>query len=115
MPERLLWNKFQDFITGGPDGTLEPVKPKVALSDLDGEYKCGVKSLYDYLGGGAFDSCGDDKMDLGPFTAYNLIYQEYYRDQNLGEDLTDALSSLRIMKVRLVLMKILVLTKTKIC
>lgn len=93
VPERLLWNHFKDFITGGADGTLEPVKPQVALTDLDDFSLLDPRSLADYLGVGHCPGIEDSdlKMDLAPFTAYNLIYQEYYRDQNLGEDLQPAL------------------------
>lgn len=93
VPERLLWNHFKDFITGGADGTLEPVKPQIALTDLDDFSFLNPRSLADYLGVGHCPGIEDSdlSMDLAPFTAYNLIYQEYYRDQNLGEDLQPAL------------------------
>ena len=27
VPNRLVWNEWEDFITGGPDGDLAPVSP----------------------------------------------------------------------------------------
>lgn len=98
VPNRLLWNKWQDFITGGSDGTLEPAKVKVNYQDLDDNGLLQPKSLGDYFnfghtsGGEHYD---DIEVDIAPWLAYNLIYQEYYRDQNLGEDLSKPIELLR--------------------
>ena len=32
VPNRLLWNQWEDFITGGPDGTATPVYPMLSVS-----------------------------------------------------------------------------------
>lgn len=94
IPERLIWDKFQDFITGGKDGTLTPVKPKIDIYDLSDQISNGTapKSLYDYLGFGHCPGLEEQRLvDIAPFTCYNLVYQEYYRDQNVGEDYEDLL------------------------
>ena len=31
VPNRLLWNQWEDFITGGPDGTATPVYPMLSV------------------------------------------------------------------------------------
>lgn len=94
IPERLIWDKFQDFITGGKDGTLAPVKAQIDIYQLSDKVPNGTapKSLYDYLGFGHCPGLEDQRLvDVAPFTCYNLVYQEYYRDQNVGEDLEDVL------------------------
>lgn len=83
VPTRLLWDEFQDFITGGEDGDLAPVAPYVSFSHALGFV--GKGSLSDYLGlppgsGGAVNAV---QVSALPFRAYQLIYNEYYRDQNL--------------------------------
>ena len=45
VPNRLLWKDWQEFITGGEDGTAAPVKPF-----LDGTQNTGIGSLFDYMG-----------------------------------------------------------------
>ena len=94
VPNRLLWNDWQDFITGGEDGTSEPVKPFTEPSDQD----TSIGSLWDYMGlpctipagarGNETDLIPDSSIavDSMPFRAYNLIFQEFYRDQNLEEE-----------------------------
>lgn len=94
VPNRLLWNDWQDFITGGEDGTSEPVKPFMQASDQD----TSIGSLWDYMGlpctipagarGNESDLVPDNTIgvDSMPFRAYDLIYQEFYRDQNLEEE-----------------------------
>lgn len=78
VPNRLVWDEWKDFITGGEDGTANPTFPTVVDSAQPG-------SLADYLG------CSNNSDVTGtfsalPFRAYNLIWNEYYRDQNLQEE-----------------------------
>lgn len=91
VPNRLIWKDWQDFITGGPDGTLSPVKPfcvPATMANTNGE-SFGKGTLWDYLSLPTTNSHGntlfpsDMKVDVLPMAAYQLIYQEYYRDQNL--------------------------------
>lgn len=87
VPNRLVWDNWQEFITGGRLGTDGSVLPKIhqnagAHSDY---YSTGM--LWDYMGlppvasGTNFTSPVD--VSALPFRAYQLIYNEYYRDQNL--------------------------------
>ena len=83
VPTRLLWGDFEDFITGGPDGADVSVPPTVTVTPEQ-------SSLADYLG-----------LPLGkaltvsalPFRAYDLIWNEYFRDQDLQQELTISLDS----------------------
>lgn len=88
VPYRLLWSEWEDFITGGEDGTANPPYPRIALSDqIDSEF-FSEGSLADYLGlptipDGEEIQNTDNGISALPFRAYQLIYNEYYRDQNL--------------------------------
>lgn len=97
VPNRLVWSEWEDFITGGRLGTSEPVAPFIMAGVGLGD---GVDfpngSLGDYLGiGGADFSQDTDQVAVSalPFRAYQLIYDEYYRDQNLQASLEVSLAS----------------------
>lgn len=78
VPNRLIWDDWEEFITGGNDGDSAPVYPMTPLvSSVDKE-----GSLADYLGYPTPTSLSYFASAL-PFRAYNLIWNEYYRDQNL--------------------------------
>lgn len=83
VANRLLWENWEDFITGGEDGQDESVYPYVTpsvASRADG-------SLLDYLGVPTVEPPTNYlfQMSAMPLAAYALIYDEYYRDQNLQE------------------------------
>jgi hypothetical protein len=100
VPYRLVWDEWKDFITGGEDGNDLPSYPRVSISS-GWINNFGVKgTLADYLGipvsassntGGGFnsiDSNNQQEISLLPFRAYQLIYHEYFRDQNVGTEYT---------------------------
>lgn len=78
VPTRLIWEDFEDFITGGPDG-LDQSEPPYIVPGAD----VGTGSLADYLG--IPPGQANLKFSALPFRAYNLIYNEWYRDQDLEE------------------------------
>lgn len=78
IPARLLWDSWEDFITGGPDGMDAAIMPTIKAPDGDG---FAVGSLADYLGVPT-GIPGLEVMAL-PFRAYALLYNECYRDQDL--------------------------------
>lgn len=89
VPNRILWNKWETFISGSVDGQYpntdptnpaysSPTFPKV---DLDAGYS-GVSSLADYLGLPT-DTTAVNGVSALPFAAYQKIYNDYYRDENL--------------------------------
>lgn len=100
VPKRLLWDNFKTFITGGEDGVDVPLYPRLRLVHASPQTKSGnlfySGSLADYLGFPVFshDSNGDPwihpdnhlDLDALPFRAYQLIWNEYYRDQNLMDE-----------------------------
>lgn len=81
VPNRLLWPNWSKFITGGEDGLDESVMPFMQL----GKAELTNGSLPDYLGlpTAAVTSTKTFSPQALPFAAYQLIYNEYYRDQNL--------------------------------
>ena len=84
VPNRILWDNWEKFITNnGPNGTgPEIVAPYWLYSD--DAYFAEYKKLVDYMGVPPVPSGGDNaKISALPFAAYQCIYNEYYRDQNL--------------------------------
>lgn len=86
IPTRLLWDSWEDFITGGPDGMDASVMPTIT-APAEGGF--GIGSLADYLG----VPTGIPSLEVMalPFRAYDLLYNECYRDQDLETELTISL------------------------
>jgi hypothetical protein len=103
VPYRLVWDEWKDFITGGEDGNDLPSYPRFPVNSTNSGYLL-KSSLADYLGvppttssagteGGAWNTLGSNSstreyLSLLPFRAYQLIYHEYFRDQNVGTEYT---------------------------
>lgn len=94
VPYRLLWDSWEDHITGGRDGTAAPTFPQFDCSTLNAQMGAAALrpgSLLDYLGfpvmntAEAFNAAYNTsaKFSVLPVRAYNLIYDQYYRDQNV--------------------------------
>lgn len=81
VPYRLLWSEWSDFITGGEHGDNTSTLPRWTPTN------CDIGSLWDYLGfptsAISTDWCKGSLPMSFPRDAYNLIYNEYYRDENL--------------------------------
>lgn len=85
VPTRLVWEDFEDFITGGADGLNQSVVPY----GISTSFPAG--SLPDYMGI-PVDQSGLRICSL-PMRAYSLIYNEWYRDQDLEDPIPISLSS----------------------
>jgi len=83
VPHRLVWDSWEDFITGGPDGEDDSAFPYIQLSDSTG----GEGSLADYLGVPKVTASADLPVSALPFRGYALIWNEWYRDQDLQTEL----------------------------
>lgn len=91
VPFRLIWSKWESFITGGESGTETPEIPYFKIENVnDKAFKAFTNSgsLADYLGFPTPDTdnvttYGKFNYNMLPFLAYQLIWQEYYRDQNV--------------------------------
>lgn len=88
VPHRLVWEDWEKFITGGPDGMDASVFPTINMPASTG---FAVGSLGDYLG--LPTGVPDLPVSALPFRAYALIYNEWYRDQDLISPLTIDLTS----------------------
>lgn len=124
VPNRLVYDEFNDFLVGGPDGTDTLVPPCDYYAIPFGywhetgqsKYKEGmsqVGSLFDYMGFPSVENFEDSsdrsartydankycsRMFSGPvwlkqkfstlaFRAYQLIWNDWYRDENLQDEL----------------------------
>lgn len=100
VPYRLVWDEWKDFITGGEDGNDLPSYPRFAVTQLRAQSFFAQGSLADYMGippyvanpneiEGAWTDAGGSNLQevsLLPFRAYQLIWHEYFRDQNVGQE-----------------------------
>nr|QJB20726.1 MAG: major capsid protein [Microvirus sp.] len=97
VPHRLVWEDWEDFITGGPDGMDDSIFPTVTFGGGTG---AAIGSLADYLG--VPTGVNNLQVSALPLRAYALIWNEWYRDQDLetplvvdvgsGPDTTTSLS-----------------------
>lgn len=100
VPHRLVYDDWSDFIVRGKDGDTSYDKPYCTLKDIAGGNLnnpvydlLSPGSLFDFLNFPTFNSLSDfnagigkakdHKVDMMVFNAYNLIYNEYFRDENL--------------------------------
>ena len=107
VPYRLVWDEWKDFITGGEDGNDLPSYPRFAVTQLRAQSHFSTGSLADYMGippyvsssdaiEGAWSDAGGSNLQevsLLPFRAYQLIWHEYFRDQNVGQEYDQYTSS----------------------
>lgn len=82
VPYRLLDPNWETFITGGENGQDTSSLP---LWTPDAADKT-IGSLWDHFGYPLTDCTGVTPIDY-PKRAYNLIYNEYYRDENLVSEI----------------------------
>lgn len=71
VPNRILWSGWEDYITGVDDVTAKPTITAANATEA---------ALYDHMGTYPSTSIAYDAL---PVRAYNKIYNEYYRDQDL--------------------------------
>lgn len=85
VPTRIVWDDFEKFITGGPDGDDATAAPYI-------EFASGVAlgSLGDYLGiTPSVNNIGGAGVGVSaiPFRAYAKIFNEWIRDEDLDTEL----------------------------
>lgn len=80
VPLRLIWGPqhgdagtFEEFITGGPDGNDTQTVPTITTGS-------DSHTILDYMGIPPVEGC---EVSALPVRAYNLIFREYYMDQDL--------------------------------
>lgn len=84
VPNRLVYQDWETFITGGEDGKQVPAFPTVRFEET---YKPLAGQLPDYFGIPTVlpSETIVNPLDVSalPFRGYATIWNEYYRDQNL--------------------------------
>ena len=83
VPKRQIWNNFRKFMgeQANPSDTTDYIVPTITAPG--GGYTNG--SLYDYLGLPTL--VADYDHSALPLRAFNHVYNEWYRDQNLIDSL----------------------------
>lgn len=86
VPNRLTWENWEKFITNEPTGGI----PRI---NSDDSLTADQQRFLDYMG---IPPCPVGQtgqlVNAMPLSAYQLIYNEYYRDQNLIAPVTTALT-----------------------
>ena len=84
VPSRLVWENWERFMGAqdNPDDSIDYIIPtrSVTFDDYD-DYE---NTIYDYMGIPFVNAASFDVNEL-PFRAYNLIFNEWFRDQNLQD------------------------------
>lgn len=114
VPNRLVWDSWEEFITKGIDGEDAPIFPRIPLNSswftAESSFRnyLADSTLWDYLGLPTLKGIGSQSFDnivngvtvpegfsvsALPFRAYQLIYNEYYRDQNLTDPIDFSITS----------------------
>lgn len=110
VPNRLIWDEFETFITGGKNGDgiseitgKKVIPPSITFGDMPSDefnnlFKDG--ELFDYLGIPASakaymanKTIPDLFVSALPIRAYQQIYNDYYRDENLTDPIRIDVSS----------------------
>lgn len=90
VPNRLLWTDWENFMTGGKDGTLTPTAPRINIGDSRKSW-IAKGSLADYFGLPIVDPAtvmtANFDVSALPFRAYQQIYNDYYIDKNLSPEI----------------------------
>lgn len=110
VPNRIIWSEWETFMTGSKNGRKldedqVPVPPRIVFDGSilntalkngqnwanDGHAPLTHGSLADYLGFQTFKSgitfnSGNYPLDELPFRAYYKIWSDWYRDENLIDD-----------------------------
>lgn len=92
VPARTLSDSWEDFITGGQNGTAEPVLAYLTPSGIDAaanENYTKKGTLWDYLGLPVFTTgpmTSEQRISALPFKAYTKIFNDYFRDPNYDQE-----------------------------
>lgn len=85
VPNRIIWDDFEDFITGGQDGEDDSVPPTIEMTYTAGTPDTGnnqVGFLPDFLG--VPPKVNGRSVSALPFRAYNRVLNDYFLDQDLS-------------------------------
>ena len=86
VPNRLVWEHWDRFIMDQVPGVAKLSKPNCVHPHMIGDDlvdESGVGTLFDFFGNP--ESNYTEPISALPFRMYNLIWNEYFRDQNLQD------------------------------
>lgn len=94
VPYRILWDQWEDWIAS-KEGTDDLSLPSFSPTVQNPAITMGFGSLWDFFGFPIVSSLGIDspetyqtvRPNLWPWMAYSRIYNDYYRDQNLQQEI----------------------------
>lgn len=94
VPNRLVWDHWREMNGENTSGywtqSVEYNVPQASVVDTIPYSGVGIGSVADYMGIPICDNDSGLSVNVLPFRAYGLIYNEFFRDQNLIEpDLLD--------------------------
>lgn len=94
VPNRIVWDQWEEFISGGREGTSTAVLPMRTIEALKDDIGAFEGTLLDYMGlPSVADSAVDPAIKVSelPLRAYHQIYNDYFIDSNLKDavDYTD--------------------------
>ena len=85
VPKRLVWNNFQKFMgeQEDPGDSTDFLIPQITVNTGSGVQN---ETIYDYMG--IPTKVDDFSFSALPLRAYNLIWNEWFRDENLQNSVT---------------------------
>lgn len=81
VPNRLVWENWENYITNTEVGGTLPAFPYFGFNNVTNTPLC------DYFGLPTPLNANDQNISAMPFSMYQLIYNEFYRDQNLIDEI----------------------------
>lgn len=93
VPIRILWDNWEDFITGGQDGLYTASPPYMTVDAIDnvlGDTEMSTGSLWDHFGLPVMEDSvktSVQPISVWPFLAYQKIWNDWFRDPNMDDEL----------------------------
>jgi len=86
VPYRLVWDNWQKMMGEqvNPGDSIDYLVPVLDTAPAGTPMAFPVQSIFDYMGL-PINSLGLDNVSALPFRAYNLIWNEWFRDQDIQD------------------------------
>lgn len=84
VPNRLLWDNWQKFM-GEQENPGDSTDYLTPILDFTGGFAATPQSIFDYFGLPMAPGVSGMAIQSMPFRAYNLIWNEWFRDENLQD------------------------------
>lgn len=85
VPNRLVWDNWERFM-GAQDNPASSIDYLVPTINIANTTQAAVGTIYDHMG--IPTGVANLNINALPFRAYNLIWNEWFRDQNLQNSVT---------------------------